>query len=148
MRALAVKEAEMIVCGIEVTSSEARLLILSGIRSHFEHIPASPRKLELSDNEDSVEVEAFRDAVHAFLREYGVERVAIKKRNTKGDYAGSPVSFKLEGIIQLHRGCPVLLAAPQSIAAAIRRNQPATPAGLFQYQRSAFETAFWALPSN
>lgn len=136
----------MIVCGIEMRASEARLVLLKGSKANYELINIRPRKLALTDDENADEVRAFRDALYAFFRENNVELVVIKKRGTVGDYAGGPVGFKLEGIAQLYVGCDVRLTASQTIAATIRRHTPPFPQGLPKYQEAAFETAFSALP--
>ena len=135
----------MIVCGIEMTASEARLVVLKGTKSTYSYVGASPPKLVLADDEKPEEVKAFLDAVHAFLRENQVERVAIKKRAKRGQYAGSPVSFKLEGLVQLYPGCDVKLVSPQTISAAKRKKTPLAPQDIDECQQVAFETAFAAL---
>jgi hypothetical protein len=104
-----------------------------------------PRKIVLSDDEKPVEVRAFRDSLYAFLRENGIELVAIKKRGKTGDYAGSPVSFKLEAITQLYTDCRIVLIASQTIAATLRNHPTSLPQDLPKYQQSAFEVAYTAL---
>ena len=136
----------MIVCGMEMTASEARLFILDGTKASFSHVAVNPPKLVLADDENPEEVKAFQAAIYAFLRENGVAQVAIKKRGKRGDYAGGPVSFKLEAMVQLYPTCPVVLVSPQSIAAAKRNHPPSAPQGIHSYQQAAFETAFTALP--
>lgn len=135
----------MIVCGIEMKGSEARLVILNGTKANYTHISLKPRKLLLGDDENPIELRAFRDALYAFLRENSVELVAIKKRVKVGLYAGGAVGFKLEAVAQLYDECSIRLVAPASIAAA-RRNHPfVLPPDLPRYQEAAFETAFTAL---
>ena len=135
----------MTICGIEMSGSEARLVLLDGDKSSFAHIDVEPRKIKLTDDENPDEVKAFRESILAFFRENQVAHVVIKKRGKKGEYSGGPVGFKLEGIIQLHEECPVTLVAPQTISAAQKKNTPAKPTSLRKYQYNAFETAFSAL---
>ena len=73
----------MIVCGIEMAASEARLVLLDGIKSDFHHINVEPRKLKIADDETAGEVRAFRDTLYTFLRENKVEIIAIKKPERK-----------------------------------------------------------------
>ena len=80
-------------CGIEMSASEARIVVLDGAKANFAVIDVKPRKLVISDDESQGEVQAFQDALYAFLRENGVERVVIKKRGKSGDYAGGAVGF-------------------------------------------------------
>jgi hypothetical protein len=132
-------------CGIEMSGGEARLVILSGTKAAFTHINIEPRKIKITDDENPIEVRAFRDSIFAFFRENQIGNIAIKKRGKKGEFSGGPVGFKLEGIIQLYEDCPVTLIAPQTIAAAQKNHSPSKPASLTKYQHTAFETAFSAL---
>lgn len=140
------REKNMIVCGIEMAGSEARIVLLNGNKSDFHHIDVEPRKLKIVNDENVDEVRAFRDSLYTIFRDNKVEIVAIKKRGKKGDYAGGPIGFKLEGIAQLYEGCPVVLAAPATISATIKRHPVDIPDTLKKYQHPAFQTAFSALP--
>ncbi len=135
----------MIVCGVEMKASEARMALLNGTKTNYAVINVKPRKLVLSDDENSDEVRAFRDALYAFFRENGVELVALKKRGKSGEYAGGAVGFKLEGIAQLYTECRIVLCAPQTIAAALRNHPTSVPESLPKYQHAAFETAYAVL---
>jgi hypothetical protein len=136
----------MRVCGMELKGSEARLVLLNGTKANYAHISVKPSKLILADGENPNEVRAFQDALYAFLRENGVEAVAIKKRAGKGEYAGGPVGFKIEAISQLYTDCRIALVPPQTIAAAMRNHPTTLPNNLRGYQEAAFETAYALLP--
>jgi hypothetical protein len=136
----------MPICGIEMSGSEARLVLLDGTQASFSHTDIEPRKIKLTDDENPDEVRAFRDSIFAYFRENKVVVVVIKKRGKKGAYSGGPVGFKLEGIIQLYEECPITLVAPQTISAAQKKHTPTKPTTLRKYQYSAFETAFAKLP--
>jgi hypothetical protein len=135
----------MIVCGIQLAGSEARLVILDGTKASYSYVAVRPAKLQVADDEKPEEVRAFQAAIYAFLRENHVERVVIKKRARSGDRAGGPVSFKLEGLVQLYPDAEIVLVAPQTIAAAKRHHAPTVPPNIHKYQEDAFETAFAAL---
>lgn len=135
----------MTICGIEMSGSEAILVLVNGTKSNFSYREVAPRKLKISDDTDPDEVKAFRDSLFAFFRENDVDFVVIKKRGKKGDYAGGPIGFKLEGIAQLYEDCPVKLVAPQTISAALRKHTPSVPESLRKYQHRAFQTAFSVL---
>jgi len=135
----------MTICGIEMFGSEARLVLLNGTQSSFSHADIEPRKLKLTDDENPIEVKAFRNSLFAFFRENQVTIVVVKKRGKKGDYSGGPIGFKLEGIVQLYEDCPVKLIAPQTISAAQKKHTPTKPETLRKYQHAAFETAFSVL---
>jgi hypothetical protein len=136
----------MIVCGIELSGSEAKLAVLEGTKDDFIWKDIKPKKMGLPDDENSAEVRAFRDSIFAFLRENQIDVIAIKKRNKRGEFSGGPISFKLEGIIQLYEDCSIKLLAPITISNINKKRSPQKPVELNKYQYSAFETAFCALP--
>jgi hypothetical protein len=135
----------MTVCGIELSSSEARLVLLEGKKDDFILVETKLRKIKLNDEADQNEVKAFRDSIFAFFREKQVSIIAIKKRGKRGAYSGGPVGFKLEGIIQLYEECPVVLVSPQTISATKKRYNYTIPEEIMKYQHIAFETAFTKL---
>lgn len=135
----------MAICGIEMSGSEVRLVLLDGTKASFTPFDIEPKKIKLADDENPDEVKAFRDSMFAFFRENKVALIVIKKRFKKGDYSGGPVGFKLEGIIQLYEDCPVELLAPQTISADQKKHSVIKPEFLRKYQYQAFETAFCAL---
>ena len=136
----------MTICGIEMSASEVRLVLLQGEKENFTLINTETRKMKLTDDADQEEVKAFRDAVFAYFHENQVSQIVIKKRGKKGDFSGGPVGFKLEGIIQLYGECPVTLIAPQTISAVQKKYNIEKPQELKKYQYTAFETAFSELP--
>ncbi len=135
----------MIICGIELSASEARLVLLEGKKDDFSLVHAKPRKIKLNDEADQNEVKAFRDLIYAFFKENQVSVIAIKKRGKKGAFSGGSVGFKLEGIIQLYDECPVVLVSPQTISATMKRYEYTIPKEIMKYQQLAFETAFTKL---
>jgi hypothetical protein len=132
----------MTICGIEISASEVRLVLLKGEKKDFVLLDTKPRKIKLADDSDQNEVKTFRDSIFAYFHEKQVSEIVIKKRGKKGDYSGGPVGFKLEGIIQLYDNCPVSLVAPQTISAIQKKNNVEKPKELKKYQHPAFETAF------
>ena len=135
----------MIVCGIEMSASEARLVVLKGTRANYSFVDLKPRKLVLADDESQDAVKAFQDTVFAFLRENLIDKVVIKKRMKRGEFSGGPVGFKMEGIVQLYPGCQISLLSAPTVAAVMRRNSLMSPKGMVKYQQAAFETAYSGL---
>ena len=91
---------------------------------------------------------AFQNAVSALVKHHGINRIVIKKRGKKGKFAGGPVSFKMEGVIQLIDTCEVVLLSPQTIATVSKKYIYEVPAELKQYQRDAFFTALAGLENT
>lgn len=136
----------MTICGIEMSASEVRLVLLQGEKENFIFVDTEPQKIKLTDDTDQDEVKAFRDSIFAYFHDNQVSEIVVKKRGKKGEFSGGPVGFKLEGIIQLYEGCPVTLISPQSIAAVHKKYDIEKPTELRKYQYAAFETAFSKLP--
>ena len=137
----------MRVCGVELKASEAVVVVLEGTKDTFEIIDTGVNKITLGDTNNSEDVQAFHEAFHAFVGKHQIDKIGIKKRNTKGRFAGGATSFKIEGIIQLSKDATVALIAPTSIASTIKKEEPPAAKQLFTYQKGAYETAYTLLRS-
>lgn len=131
----------MIICGIELKGSEALLALASLDAGQPVHVATAIKKIGIEDDEDAAQVREFAARMQAFVGEHGVTHVAIKKRSKKGDFAGGPVTFKLEGLLQLLQGCEVLLVSPQTITAQGKKHDLMPPAALNKYQHEAWKSA-------
>lgn len=131
----------MKICGIELKGSEALLAVASLDGGQPLHQPTATKKIALDDDEDAAQVKAFAARVQAFMNEHGITHVAIKKRGKKGDFAGGPVTFKMEGLLQLLDGCEVHLVSPQTITAQGKKHDLTPPAALNKYQHEAWKSA-------
>lgn len=135
----------MIICGIEIKGSEAIIAVASLDQQALSHVALSTRKIALDDDDEAANVKAFAARVRAFVAENAIERIAIKKRGKKGEFAGGPTTFKIEGVLQLLEGCDVTLLSPQTINAQHKKHDFALPATLNKYQHEAYKTACAAL---
>ena len=59
----------------------------------------------------------------------------------KGEFAGGPTTFKIEGVFQLLDGVEVTLLSPQTINAQNKKHTFDLPATLNKYQHEAYKTA-------
>ncbi|MFJ4372334.1 DUF3010 family protein [Pseudomonas japonica] len=131
----------MTICGIELKGSEALLAVASLEAGQPVHLATTIKKIGLDDDEDAAQVRAFAARIQAFVGEHGITHLAIKKRSKKGDFAGGPVTFKLEGLLQLLDGCEVHLVSPQTITAQGKKHDLTPPAALNKYQHEAWKSA-------
>lgn len=132
----------MRICGVELAASRANIVIVDAIDSgNTELVPCQTCSLELQDADSQDEVKSFKQAFQSLLLENHVEQVVVKKRSTKGDFAGGAVSFKIEGLIQLNDVCGVSLLSATAIANAVKKYAIQVPGGIFKYQGTAFLTA-------
>jgi hypothetical protein len=135
----------MHICGIEIKASEAIFALASRASGALEHQPIALKKLALEEDDEAANVKAFAAQLAAFVKEHGITRIAIKKRSKKGEFAGGPTTFKIEGMFQLLEGCEVTLLSPQTINAQNKKHDFALPASLNKYQHEAYKTACAAL---
>jgi len=131
----------MIICGIELKGSEALLAVARLDAGVPVHLAPAVKKIGIEDDEDAAQVRDFAARVRAFVDEHGITHLAIKKRSKKGDFAGGPVTFKLEGLLQLLDGCEVHLVSPQTITAQGKKHDLTPPAALNKYQHEAWKSA-------
>jgi len=103
-------------------------------------------KLELKDDESSQEVYEFVDVIHSHFNEMQFDKIAILKRakSLKAKFPVSPISFKLEGLIQTYKESEIDFIAPQTISAYFKKNQKVFKPK-YAYQNSAADLAYYLL---
>lgn len=131
----------MKILGIELKASEAILIMVEVESENVILSELKPKKLKLNSDQTS-DVKTFVQTFNAVIQGNGIDKIAIKSRNKKGDRAGGAVGFKIEGIIQAVSEVQVNLIAPQTIASVIRNNKVFVPDSLSKYQETAYEVAF------
>ena len=134
----------MSICGIEIKGSEAIFAIASLQNDTLQHVAIATKKIALEDDDEAANVKAFAAQVTAFVRDNGISRIAIKKRSKKGEFAGGPTTFKIEGVFQL-LDCDVTLLSPQTINAQNKKHNFDLPSTLNKYQHEAYKAACSAL---
>lgn len=137
----------MIVCGVELTGSDAVVCFLNMDRGQFNLPECKVRKLSLPKNHSREDLKQFQAAFGALMAEYGVAHVAIKERMPKGKFAGGAVSFKMEAAIQLITDIELTVTLLPS--ALIKSTLAANPlpiafaeTGLKAFQEAAFVSAY------
>lgn len=136
------------VCGIELKSSEAILVVVENSTGTVELIDTEPKKLKIGEDENSTEVRSFFDAFVDFIRDNNIDIIVLKKRAKKGKMAGGSVSFKLEALIQLNGIVDTVFVSGQGIAATHKKDQFEIPESLNKYQETAFMAACLYLRKN
>ncbi|WP_367086025.1 DUF3010 family protein [Pseudomonas sp. HOU2] len=131
----------MNICGIEIKGSEAIIAVASLDSSVLSHVALSTRKIALDDDDEAANVKLFAAKVASFVRENCIDRIAIKKRSKKGEFAGGPTTFKIEAVFQLLDDCEVTLLSPQTINAQAKKHNYELPGTLNKYQHEAYKVA-------
>lgn len=137
----------MIICGVELTGSDAAVCLLNLDRGQFSLPECKVRKLSLSKNHTGEDLKQFQAAFSALMAEYGVSTVVIKERMPKGKFAGGAISFKLEATLQLIAGkeLEVRLLPTALIKSTLAANPlpiPFAETGLKAFQETAFTAAY------
>lgn len=137
----------MIVCGVELTGSDAVLCLLNLDRGQFSLPECKVRKLSLSKNHTREDLKQFQKAFARLMAEHQVSGVVIRERMPKGKFAGGAISFKLEAAIQLIAGTDldVRLLPPALIKSTLAANPlpiPFAETGLKVFQETAFTAAY------
>jgi hypothetical protein len=134
----------MKVLGISIEANKAIFSALELNNRSLEEISNAPKKLELKDHLDSSEVRIFLSELHTFLSEETFERVGIITRGTKGRFAASPISFKIEGLIQIFPNMEIEFVAPATLRAYFKKKEnPIEPK--YAYQKDACDLALYLL---
>ncbi|WP_286220569.1 DUF3010 family protein [Marinobacter apostichopi] len=139
----------MIICGVELSGSDAVVCLLNLDQGQFSLPECKVRKLTLKKNHTRADLQEFQASFAKLLSDYNVQKVAIKERMPKGKFAGGAISFKLEATIQLisEVDVEVTLLSPAQIKSTLAANPlPITfsETGLKVFQESAFVVAFAA----
>lgn len=95
----------MNVCGIEIKGSEALLAVATLEAGLPVHRPLATKKIALEDDDEAANVKAFANQARQFVADHGITHLAIKKRSKKGEFAGGPTTFKIEGMAASRSKC-------------------------------------------
>ncbi len=87
----------MRVCGIEIRGTEAILAVVESKTQSIAHLPLETKKITFEDDDDSDHVKSFFSLIKDFVRDNQIDRIAIKKRGRKGEYAGGQQVSRLRG---------------------------------------------------
>ena len=141
------KRNSMVICGIELTGSDAVVCFLNLEKGQFSLPESKVRKLSLKKNHTREDLQQFQAAFAELMTEHEVTNVAIKERMPKGKFAGGAIGFKLEAAIQLIASSKleVRLLPPAIVKSTLAANpMPIAFAetGLKVFQETAFTAAY------
>jgi len=141
-----IKKRNMKTLGIEIKGNTANFCAIEENNGSITEITGSFRKLELKNDEISDEVQNFTDTIHSFFDENHFNKIGIIKRSKSmnAKFPVSPISFKLEGLIQTYKDCDIRFVAPQTLRAYYKKKSfNFNPK--YGYQKSAAELAYYLL---
>lgn len=131
----------MRICGIELKSNNALISVIETSKNSenvFEYIDTKIKKFTLNDDEKKVDILNLKNEIESFLSQNKIDKIALKKRAKKGNFAGGAVTFKLETILQLNEICELELISSQAITKYTKQNDITFPSSLNKYQEQAY----------
>ncbi len=135
----------MKVCGVEITSNDVNVCLLSLKDEIFELPDFRARRLTLKDINSTQELRYFQQSFAKLMQDYQVDRVIIRQRPMKGKFAGGAVGFKLEAAIELIPDLNVTIMSTNEIKESLKRNPiqiEYADTQLKAFQEVAFNTAY------
>ena len=134
--------------GIQIDKSKAIFVVLEidgyGIVRNVKH---DFTYYVLDHDTDNESVRDFQSKVHAFFDDVQPERIVILARQAKGRFRASPVSFKLEGLMQCYEEIEVEFVSGHALTAFYKKNEFNIPLE-YQYQEMAAKVANYLIVKN
>lgn len=139
----------MKVLGIEISGREVRIVALEKSNESISDYTGKYKPIILEDDELSENVILFRNTLFAVFDSFAPNTIVIKYRNPngKGPQAPSPISFKIEGLIQTYSNIDIKFTKPQTTAAFFKKNSIDIKPN-YVYQTEALKVAFHYLKTN
>jgi hypothetical protein len=124
----------MKICGIEIKSNYAILSVVE----EGNYLDLKIKKLILEDDEVQINIINFQENLEQFLKENQIDKIIIKKRSKKGNFAGGAITFKIETMIQLNGICEVGFVSPQALSKFEKKSEINYPQNLNKYQEQSY----------
>ncbi len=131
----------MKICGIELKSNNIIFSIAELIDDNINYIDTKIKKITFNDDENKDSIISFKNKIDNFILENNIDKIIIKKRAKKGNFAGGAMTFKIESIIQLNSHCDVEFISGQAIGKYTKSHDVVFPSNLNKYQEQAYLAA-------
>lgn len=128
----------MKICGVELKANTMIFTIVEVENSEVTYIDTKIKKITLENDENKTSIVEFKNSIDILLQNNNIEKLIIKKRAKKGNFAGGAITFKMEAIIQLNNICDVEFVSGQAISKYQKQNELILPTKLNKYQEQAY----------
>lgn len=98
------------------------------------------KSLILKNDIDNSQVINFKETIHSFFDDINPDIIAIVARQTKGRFKAAPISFKLEGLLQVYDKVDIEFISPLTLTAYYKKH-PFPIAIQYNYQENAAKLA-------
>lgn len=132
--------------GIQIKSTEAILVVLEKNEEGVISQTQDSARFDIQEPLVATQIRQFKDQINTAFDSVKPVKIGIVARNAnaKGDLMPSPMSFKLEGIIQLYEKIEVQIIWKPTITAFFRKKNFDIKAK-HKYQNDAFDLALYLL---
>lgn len=139
----------MKVLGIEIWGRDVRIVALEKKGTDIIDYTAKYKPIALEDDETSNNVILFKNTLFSVFDNFAPNEIVIKYRNPKGKgvHAPSPISFKIEGLIQIYSEARVSFVNPITLSAYYKKNKLELKPS-YSYQNDAMRIAYYFLKNN
>lgn len=145
----ALANSEMVTAAV-ISKSKLYVVSLKFGAGRMPHIDAAGSVVLKLHDRSGRAVNSLARETNSFFDAKGTSQVFLRSRCASGKYAGHPLGFKVETILQMVPGLRVDLVNSNSISAWTRREEPCLPEGprdlgAYDYERRrlAIETAMF-----
>ena len=145
----------MKVIGIEIKGTRLNVVVLERqVDGSNVDITGKAKCFELENEHEPTSVRGFMNVLHRHFDSINPVTIGILKRNANAVERNvngtkfrppSPLSFKLEGLIQLYPKIDPVLVAPQTISAYLKKNTGLIIQPQYNYQQKPYELCLYLL---
>jgi hypothetical protein len=142
-RRVKIKTVKMKVIAMQIEGLRMNIVVFEKKANGVTELTGKVKFLELNENHDSATTKSFMNVIHRHFDSISADKIAIVKRNAngKGMHKPSPISFKVEALIQLYEKQNVELISPLTIKAFLKKCQEPLVTSKLKYQKDIFELA-------
>ena len=135
----------MKVIGIAIDKSKAVFYALEKKENgNLINVTGETKFLTLKDDTNNASVRAFQSQIYSFFDDINPDRIAILTRQTKGRFKSSPLSFKIEGLIQCYEEIDIEFISPHKILSYFKKNEFILDLE-HEYQEKAAKLAYYLI---
>ena len=138
----------MKVIGIAIDKSKANFYVAEQDGyGKIKNLTGDFKYLELKNDTDNASIREFMKKVHTYFDVNQPDRIVILARPTKGRFRASPISFKIEALMQCYEEIEVEFVTSPKLSAFFRKNEFDLPLE-YNYQENAAKVAFFICSSE
>lgn len=137
----------MIVCGVDIKSKDAIIILARKDSDIVDIVDCSTKKISLENDQDAKFLFSMKAAIEALAQQNSIDKFIVKTRKSWGKAASGGITFKIEVLFQMS-GIPVVFVSPPTLAKFKKSNLGGFPSNIFGYQEDAYRAASWYLSKS